>query len=167
MSDALDQLSGPKEGHSEHATARRKPIGFLRNYQPKKETVTLRKDTKFYQSRFLDNHYDDKMHGQAFCVAKKPLRYKYKYTGQGLQHQHEFNRVERKNIDEEIGIERQAEDIFKKLKEDDFKSYEAYQTKLKYQDRAITKYLMDKHTYPEIHMPDLKTGDILIFIQYW
>lgn len=89
---------------------------------------------------------------------------KYKYTGQGLQHQHDFKRVERKNIDEEIGSERQDEDIFKKLREEDFKSYDAYQMKLKQQDRAITKYLMDKHKYQEINMPDLKAGDILVFI---
>lgn len=58
----------------------------------------------------------------------------YTYTGQGLQHKHEFKAVERANIDEEMAQEQQELNT-KKLKPENFKSAMKYELAVKQQER--------------------------------
>ena len=104
MADALDHLSEAMKLQKEiEQREKKKNKGdFLKRYRlPKAQKFIFKKDLRANWGRFLDNHFDEHLHKNPWCVQRSAPGPKYQYTGQGLQHKHSYKFIERKNIDEE------------------------------------------------------------------
>ena len=69
-----------------------------------KSEIILKRDQKTNWGRFLDNHYNQELHGKAFTIATKAPDPHYKYSMSGLSHNYKM-----KNILEKLTVEEQGE----------------------------------------------------------
>lgn len=82
----------------------------------KKQDITLKKENKSNWGRFLDNHYNDKLHQKAFGVSKKAPDSSYKYSQSGLSHNYKTIKIlEKLSVEEQNKRENQT----RKFKETD------------------------------------------------
>lgn len=75
----------------------------------KKADIHLRREERNNWGRFLDNHYNEKLHAKPFGVAMKAPDTSYKYSKSGLSHHYKTIKIlEKLSVEEQSKREGQV-----------------------------------------------------------